>query len=65
MGTQQESRKLNRYTSLPILLDLLRRRKIVLVDPSTWEDRNDADIIKEYQKKKSFEIIYGMSQYRR
>ena len=58
MGTQQESRKLNRYTSLPILLDLLRRRKIVLVDPSTWEDRNDADIIKEYQNRKKVSKLF-------
>jgi hypothetical protein len=43
---------------------LLRRRKIVLLDPSTWEDRNDAQIILEYKRRKGipnlFAICFGI-----
>jgi len=64
MKTKQISGKLNRYTTLPVLLDLLRRKKIVLLDPSTWEDRNDAELILEYKKRKKipqlFAICFGI-----
>lgn len=64
MKSEQPSRKLNRYTTLPVLLDLLRRKKIVLLDPSTWEDRNDAEIILDYKKRrkipKLFAICFGI-----
>ncbi|MEK7297596.1 MAG: hypothetical protein AAB069_06805, partial [Planctomycetota bacterium] len=52
--------KLFRYTTLPVLLDLLRRKKIVLLDPSTWEDRNDAEIILEYKKKKKISKLFAI-----
>lgn len=60
MKTEQQSRKLNRYTTLPVLLDLLRRKKIVLLDPSTWEDRNDAEIILEYKKRKKIPKLFAV-----
>ena len=60
MKTEKLSRKLNRYTTLPVLLDLLRRKKIVLLDPSTWEDRNDAEIILEYKKKKRTPNLFAI-----
>jgi len=63
--TEQQSRRLNRYTTLPVLLDLLRRKKIVLLDPSNWEDRNDAEIILTYKERKKipkmFAICFGIN----
>jgi hypothetical protein len=56
----KDSRRLNRYTTLPVLFDLLRRKKIVLLDPSTWEDRNDAQIILEYKKRKGFPNLFAI-----
>ncbi len=44
--------RLNRYTTLPVLLDLLARKKVVLLDPDRWEDRNDAELISEYKSRK-------------
>jgi len=40
---------LNRYTSLPVLLDVLRNRHITLLSPDSWEDRNDAHYLERYQ----------------
>ena len=57
MKTEQKLGKLNRYTTLPFLLDLLRRRKIVLLDPSTWEDKNDVEAIDEYKRKKHLKLF--------
>ena len=60
MKTGEQSRKLDRYTTLPVLLDLLRRRKIVLHDPLSWEDRNDAEIILEYKKRKKIPKLFAV-----
>jgi hypothetical protein len=60
MKTEQIPRKLNRYTTLPVLLDLLRRKKILLLDPSTWEDRNDAEVILEYKRQKRVPNLFAI-----
>jgi len=39
---------LNRYTSLPIALDMLSNSHITLLSPDTWEDRNDAYYLEQY-----------------
>lgn len=44
-------RKISHYTTLPILLDMLSRKRLVLVSPETWEDRSDAEVVLNYQKK--------------
>ena len=41
---------LNRYTTLPILLDVLQKKHITLLSPETWEDRNDAYYLERYQR---------------
>lgn len=33
-----EIHKLNRFTTLPVLLDLLQRKKLVLLDPDKWDE---------------------------
>lgn len=58
--TKKISRKLNRYTTLPVLLDLLRRKKIVLLNPTTWEDKNDTEIILEYKKRKNIQKLFAV-----
>ncbi len=55
-----QSNKINRYTTLPVLLDLLKRKKLVLLNPSTWEDRNDAEIIMEYKKRKNIRNLFAI-----
>ena len=43
---------LNRYTSLPIALDILVRHRVTLLSPETWEDRNDAFYLERYREEK-------------
>ena len=41
---------LNRYTTLPILLDMLQQKHITLLSPETWEDWNDAYYLEQYRQ---------------
>jgi hypothetical protein len=52
--------RLNRYTTLPVLLDMLKRRKLVLLDPASWEDRNDAELLIEYKKRKKLKSLLAL-----
>jgi hypothetical protein len=52
--------KLNRFTTLPILLDLLQRQKLTLLKPETWEDKNDSEIILEYKKRKKIQNLFAI-----
>jgi hypothetical protein len=54
------SAHLNRYTTLPVLLDMLKRRKLVLLDPATWEDRNDSEIMLEYKNRKNLKSLLAL-----
>ena len=52
--------KLNRFTTLPILLDILQRKKLTLLNPNLWEDRNDAEIINEYKIRKKITSVFAL-----
>ncbi len=52
--------KLNRFTTLPVLLDLLLRQKLVLLDPHTWDDRNDTEVILAYKRKKAINNLFAL-----
>jgi hypothetical protein len=51
---------LNRYTSLPVALDILVRRQVALLSPETWEDKNDAFYLKRYRKKKNLGMLVAI-----
>lgn len=44
--------KLNRFTTLPVLLDMLIRNRLVFSDPKFWDDKNDSEILEIYKSKK-------------
>jgi len=39
---------------------MLRRKKLVLLDPVKWEDKNDAEIILEYKKKRKIQSLFAV-----
>ena len=47
------NRILRRYTNLPSLLCMLTNRQLTLLDPVTWDDRNDSYYLSLYTKKKN------------
>ncbi|SEB21544.1 hypothetical protein [Pedobacter hartonius] len=58
--TTKKIRKLNRFTTLPVLLDLLERRKLTLLDPKLWDDRNDSEVILSYKRKKGVKNLFAV-----
>ena len=51
---------LRRYTSLASLLALLQDKKLTLLSPSLWEDRNDAFYMSEYKSKKGLKTLLAL-----
>lgn len=41
---------LHRYTSLPSVIDMLQEKRLTLLDPASWDDRNDAFGLEEYRR---------------
>jgi len=46
----KNSEVLSHYTQFPVLLDILERKKIVLGNPASWDDKTDFGILDEYAK---------------
>lgn len=51
---------LNRFTTLPILLDALVHRRLTLLGPETWEDRNDAYYLEEYKSRRRMKTVLAL-----
>jgi hypothetical protein len=51
---------LNRFTSLPIALDLLVKKEITLLSPETWEDRNDAYYLERYRDERKLRSVLAI-----
>ena len=52
--------QLRRYTDLPALLYMLRNKKLTLLDPVSWDDRNDAYYIEVYKDKKNLSTTLAL-----
>jgi len=52
--------KINRFTTIPVLLDMLKRKRLVLLDPASWDDKNDSAIMAEYKKRKKVEKLFAL-----
>lgn len=48
MKDSAKGRFLRRYTELPFLIEILQTRKIALVNPQFWDDRNDSYYLQQY-----------------
>ena len=51
---------LRRYTNLPALLYLLRERKITLLDPASWDDKNDSYFLSLYREKRKLKSVLAL-----
>jgi hypothetical protein len=54
------SKALKRYTELPFLLHMLRRREITLLSPASWDDRNDALYIERYREDQGHKSVFAL-----
>src|ERR1043166_1220865 len=48
---------LRRYTSVPALLHMLQNKKITLLNPGTWDDRNDAFFRNQYKQQAQLKTV--------
>lgn len=56
----KKKNKLLRYTNLPVLLDILSKQELTLLNPSSWDDRNDSYYIELYKKKKGLKTVLAL-----
>jgi hypothetical protein len=40
-----------RYTTVVSMLDILRNKRLILLNPENWQDKNDSELLKKYAKK--------------
>ena len=53
-----ESKSLRRYTELPFVLHMLRSRQLALLNPSSWDDKNDAYFMEEYRQRNALSGVF-------
>ncbi len=51
---------LRRYTNLPSLFDILTNERITLLNPNTWDDKNDSYFIDQYKNKSKLKSVLGL-----
>jgi len=49
-----------RYSNIPALIYLLRERKITLLDPASWDDKNDSYFLSLYRQKKDLKSVLAL-----
>ena len=51
---------LHRYTNLAATIHLLHERKLTLLDPASWDDRNDVFFMEEYKRCMGAETVVAL-----
>ena len=51
---------LHRYTNLAATIHLLRERKLTLLDPTSWDDKNDVFFMNEYKNSIEAESVLAL-----
>jgi len=51
---------LKRYTNLASLISLLHTKKLILLDPSRWEDKNDSSYLRVYTEKLKLDSLFAL-----
>jgi len=49
-----------RYTNLAATIHMLRTKRITLLNPATWDDRNDAYFMAEYKRHKNAKAVLAL-----
>lgn len=51
---------LRRYTELPYVIDYLHTETLALLNPASWDDRNDSFYIDEYARRANVRSVYAL-----
>lgn len=60
MPSTTPPRTIRRYTSIAGAIDTLRRRQLALLDPQTWDDRNDRHFMALYKEHRQASGLYAL-----
>lgn len=60
MSTTIPSKPLRRYTDLPSLINILTNKKITLLNPKSWDDRNDSYFLSLYKEHKNLKTLLAL-----
>ncbi|MDM4765932.1 DUF2971 domain-containing protein [Pelomonas sp. SE-A7] len=63
MNEEQKTRApkhLRRYTDLPALLHLLSNQQLTLLDPKTWDDKNDSFFMSVYKERRALKSVLAL-----
>ena len=52
--------QLRRYTELPYVMDYLHTEELALLNPASWDDRNDSFYIEEYARRSGAKSVYAL-----
>lgn len=52
--------RVRRYTSVASVIDTLRRRQLTLLDPQSWDDRNDRHFMALYKDHRGARALYAL-----
>ena len=51
---------LRRYTQLPSLIYILSEKKLTLLDPGSWDDKNDSHFLEQYKSKRGLKTVLAL-----
>jgi hypothetical protein len=51
---------LRRYTDIPALIYMLTEKRITLLDPETWDDKNDSHFLQLYREKNHLQCVLAL-----
>ena len=60
MTTKKRPNYLRRYSDLPALFHLLSNKSITLLDPTSWDDKNDTFYLSQYKNKKNLKTLHAL-----
>jgi len=49
-----------RYTDLPSLIQILTKKEITLLDPASWDDKNDSFFLATYKQRKNLKSVLAL-----
>jgi hypothetical protein len=51
---------IRRYTELPSLIHILRHSDLTMVDPRSWDDKNDSHFLSMYREKRDLKAVLAL-----
>lgn len=60
MSSSTNGNRLYRYTNSAALLDLLLKKHLTLLDPETWDDKNDTAYMKKYMEMRGLKSFLAL-----